>query len=118
MIESLAGFILDVMNFIANCILAVIKSIAIVAGLAIGFVIKTLIDSVNYFFDAAEKQLGINGMPLNKWERMTGESYPPPPQEDLRLCGWCGELVDNCSPRPTSPPPPLKKYINESDFSR
>ena len=100
------------MNFIANCILAVIKSIAIVAGSAIGFAIKALIDTVSYFLDAAEKQLGINDIPLNKWERMTGESYPPPPQEDFRLCGWCGELVDNCSPRPTSPPPPIKKNTN------
>lgn len=94
------------MNFIANCILAVIKSIAIVAGSAFGFVIKTLIIyPVNYFFDAAEKQLAINDIPLNKWERMTGESYPPPPRKDSE-------------PYPTSPPPPFKKYINESDFSR
>jgi hypothetical protein len=105
MIESLANFILDVMNFIANCILAVIKSIAIVVGSAFGFAMKTLFGSVNHFFDAAEKQLGINDIPLNKWERMTGESYPPPPRKDTR-------------PYPTSPPPPLKKYVNESDFSR
>lgn len=105
MIESLANFILGVMNLIANSILVVIKSIAIVAGSGLGLVIKALSDSMVVFFDAAEKQSGITYkstsipplMPISKWERMTGEPCPPPPQED------------GGRPRPTSPPPPLKR---------
>lgn len=105
MIESLANFILGVMNLIANSILVVIKSIAIVVGSGIGFALRALSGSMTVFFDAVEKQSGITYkstsipplIPISKWERMTGEPCPPPPQED------------GGRPRPTSPPPPFKK---------